>query len=90
MLRSLKQLSTTIKFKNPSDNNQYAVSILFYTYTNSVGYYGQLYYETGLLIGDVKQGVVFHNIVWTYHISKKPVKSIEAAEILSDSEGIYE
>ena len=44
----------------------------------------------GLLIGDFKAGSVFHTLNWFSHKSKRPVKSIGAAEILAAGEAIDE
>ena len=51
---------------------------------------GQLGIVTGLLIGDLCEGSVLHNISWISHKSKRPVKSVPAAEILAAAEGIDE
>lgn len=43
--------------------------------------YGELGYVAGLLVGDFKVGSLYHNVSWSSHKSKIPVKSIGVAEI---------
>lgn len=50
----------------------------------------QLSYVTGLMIGEFKMDTIFHTISWASRKSKRPVKSIGAAEILAASESIDE
>lgn len=52
--------------------------------------HGQFSYLTGLLIGDLNLDTVFHTLSWALRKSKRPVKSIGAAEILEASEAIDE
>lgn len=50
--------------------------------------YGQLGMFAGLLIDYFNTGSIFHKFNWSSHKSKKPVKSIGAAEILAAGEAI--
>lgn len=52
--------------------------------------HGQLSFISGLLIGPLQVGSVFHTISWLSHKSKRPVKSTAAAETLAASEAIDE
>ena len=45
---------------------------------------------TALLFGDLSNGSIFHTISWLSHKSKRPVKSVPAAEILASAEAIDE
>ena len=51
---------------------------------------GQLGVLIGLLIADLKSDTIFHAISWLSHKSKRPVKSVPAAEILASAEAIDE
>lgn len=52
--------------------------------------HGQLCFIAGLLIGDFRQGSIFHTVSWSSRKSKRPVKSVGAAEILAAGEAIDE
>lgn len=49
---------------------------------------GQLCYVTGLLLGDLRHVSIFHTLICSFHKSKRPVRSIGAAEILAAGEAI--
>lgn len=51
---------------------------------------GQLGDIAGLLIGDFRKQSIFHVTSWISHKSKRPVKSVPAAEIFTADEGIDE
>lgn len=71
-------------------NTELELSVLVYADASKIDENGQLGVTTGLLVGDMKEGSVFHNISWLSHKSKRPIKSVPAAEILAASEGIHE
>ena len=52
--------------------------------------HGQLCYIAGLLLGPLKSDSTFYTISWPSHKSRRPVKSIGAAEILPVGEAIDE
>ena len=52
--------------------------------------HGQLSYVAGLLIGDISKDSIFHTLSWSSRKSKRPVKSIGAAETLAAGEAIDE
>lgn len=45
---------------------------------------------SGILIGNVSEGFIFHTISWESHISKRPVRSNVNGEILVASEAVDE
>ena len=89
-VKLLKKLGSTIAFKRPEDKNDYRLSIVSFADASRPSDHGQLGLVTGLLIGELEQGSIFHTIQWHSHKSKRPVKSIGAAEILAAGEGIDE
>lgn len=51
---------------------------------------GQLCFIAGILFGTLSEGSIFHTVSWSSRKSKKPVKSVGAAEILAAGESIDE
>ena len=88
ILRKLKKLGTVISYPRPTDNQQYGLSILVFSDASRIDENGQLGVLTGLLVGEMKQNSIYHPLSWISHKSKRPVKSVPAAEILAASEGI--
>ena len=89
MLRTLKRLGSVIKFKTPS-RGEYDLSILLFADASRRIDHGQIGYLSGLLFGPIGEGATFHLMSWTSHKSKRPVKSIGAAEILAAGAAIDE
>lgn len=52
--------------------------------------HGQLCFVAGFLVGDLTEGSIFHAISWSSRKSKRPVKSVGAAEILAAGEAFDE
>lgn len=52
--------------------------------------HGQIGILTGLLVGEMKCDSIYHPISWISHKSKRPAKSVPAAEIMATSECIDE
>lgn len=90
ILRKLKKLGTTISYPRPIDTQAYDLSVLVFSDASWTDENGQLGVITGLLVGEMKQDAIYHPISWISHKSKRPVKSVPAAEILAASEGIDE
>lgn len=66
------------------------MSIAIFADAGRLSDHGQLAYISGLLIESLSIHSVFHSISWMSHKSKRPVKSIAAAEVLAASEAIDE
>lgn len=66
------------------------MSILVSAHAGRQGDHGKLSYIAGLLICNFEKGSIFHTLFRTSHKSKRPVKSIGSAEILSAGEAIGE
>jgi len=89
-IRKLKKLGTTISYPRPVDNQDYEMSILVFSDASRTEESGQLGILTGLLVGKMQNNVIYHPLSWISHKSKRPVKSVPAAEILAAAEGIDE
>ena len=85
----LKNLGTRISFPRPSSGTK-QVSVAVFSDAGRQSDNGQLRYVAGVLVGPLAQGSVFHVLSWMSHKSKRPTKSIGAAEILAASEVIDE
>lgn len=59
---------------------------LFFANLSSVEDHGQLGILARLLVGKFKKNAIYHAISWISHKSKRPVKSVPAAEILASTE----
>ena len=90
VLKMLKRLGSTIRFKRPALNKQYKFSILTFADASRKEDHGQLGYIAGLLIGDLKNGSVVHTLSWHSTKSKRPVKSVASAEVLATGSAIDE
>ena len=90
MLRHLKKMSTSVSFKRPVEKGNYGVSLVVFADASRQTDHGQLGCISGLLFGDLDEGSTFHVISWSSRKSRRPVKSIGAAEILAVGEGIDE
>lgn len=90
MLRQLKKLGTVSQYKRPDTKGQLSISIMVFADAGRSNENGQLGFIAGLLIGPLAAGSVFHVLSWTSQKSKRPVKSIGAAETLSAGSAIDE
>lgn len=90
ILRKLKRIGTCMSYPRPTDNSQYVLTVLAFADASKSSENGQLGVLVGLLLGEMKMGSIFHPISWNSHKSKRPVKSVPAAEILATSEAIDE
>ena len=89
-VRKLKKLGKTISFPRPSDKAEYKLSVLVFADASKGDTYGQLGILAGRLVGNFKNSAIYHAVSWISHKSKRPVKSVPAAEILASSEAIDE
>lgn len=90
-LRILKRLGSSVKYIRPNHNEMHDVSLVVFEDAGRVGSHGRLVYISGLLIDYISEGSILHTISWwSSHKGKRPVNSIEAAEVLASSEGIYD
>lgn len=90
IVRKLKRLGTFICYPRPTDTSNYELTVLGFADASKPNEYGQIGVLTGLLVGKLEQGSIFHSLSWISHKSKRPVKCIPAAEILASGETIDE
>lgn len=90
IVKKLQKQGSSIHYSRPPLNTELELSVAVFADASKSDENGQLGIITGLLIGDMKEGSVFHNTSWLSHKSKRPVKSVPAAEIFAAAEGIYE
>lgn len=84
-----KNLGTNISFPKPVLGS-HTLYIAIFSDAGRLSDHRQLPYISGLLIWSLALNYVFHTVSWMLHKSKRPVKSISAAEILVASEPINE
>lgn len=89
-LRVIKALGSSISFHRPTGNECHQLSITFFADAGRSATNGQLCYIAVLLIGCLPLESIYHVVSWSIHKSKRPVRSIGAAEILAAGEAIYE
>lgn len=89
-LKALKKFGSKIAYHRPLPKADYALNILVVSDASRSVDHGQLCFVAGLLFGPMEQNSVFHTLSWISHKSKRPVKSIGAAEILAAFEAIDE
>ena len=89
-LRVLKKTGTAIHFALPEGTRSAQASIMVFSDAGRKFDHGQLSVLAGLLLGDTEKYSVFHTLSWISHKSKRPVKSVGAAEILAAGEAIDE
>ena len=89
-VRKLKKLGTVINYPRPNDTLEYELSVLVFADASKGNDHGQFGVLTGLLVGELKNNSIYHPISWLSHKSKRPVKSVPAAEILASAEAIDE
>lgn len=66
------------------------MSVLVFSDASRLIDHGQLGFFIGLLFGECEIGATFHTISWCSHKSKRPVKSMGAAEILAAREAMLD
>ena len=89
-LRYLKKLGTCISFVTPQVQCEMKLSVVVFADASRSGDHGQLSYLSCLLFGDLQKDSIVHTLSWTSHKSKRPVKSVGAAETLAAGEAIDE
>lgn len=89
-LRLLKKCGKHIAYPPCPKSGSLPVSVLVFSDAGRRLDSGQLSYFAGLLVGNFQQGSLFYTLSWSSHKSKRPVKSVGAAEILAASEAIDE
>lgn len=90
ILRKLKHVGTTLSYPRPEDKRKYELSLLTFADASKGDTNGQIGVLTGLLVGSFAEDSIFHCTSWLSHKSKRPVKSVPAAEILAAGEAIDE
>lgn len=90
ILRKLKKLGTAINYPRPEDKSEYQIALLAFADASKGDSNGQLGILTGLLVAKLAKDSIFHCTSWLSHKSKRPVKSVPAAEILAAGEAIDE
>ena len=90
LLRQLQKLGSTITFKRPSDTRSYSFKVLAFSDAARSNDHGQLAHISGLVIGDVSLNSIFHTLGWSSQKSKRPTKSVGAAETLAAGSAIDE
>ena len=83
ILKWAKKFGTASHFKRPAQSGRHPVSILVFADAAKPGEHGQVGYLAGFLIGELKEGSVFHLITWRSHRSARPVKSTASAETIA-------
>ncbi len=89
MLRKLKKLGTCISYLQ-HQNSSYNVPVPSFADASHPRDHGMLASLSGLLFGDFASGSVLHVLSWSSRKSRRPFKSIAAAENLSAGEAIIE
>lgn len=90
LLRKLKKVCTVATYKCPKPNASKKLSVLVFSDAGRTSDHGQLCFIAGLLVGELTEGSIFHSVSWSSRKSKRPVKSVGAAEILAAGEAIDE
>ena len=90
MLRKLKKIGTVASYKRPGAVDEQNISVVVFSDAGRTSDHGQLCYIAGVLFGGLKEGSIFHTVSWSSRKSKRPVKSVGAAEILAAGESIDE
>ncbi|PXF41499.1 hypothetical protein BWQ96_08781 [Gracilariopsis chorda] len=88
LLKLLKRRGSVLKFARQNGEMQCGI-VLFCNASHSTDH-GQLGFVAGMLFGDLSLDSVFHTMSWSSHKSRRPVKSIGSAEILTSGEAIEE
>lgn len=84
----LKNLGTTILHPRPKDKDNIELSVLLFADASRVDGLGQLGVVTGLLVGPMEKVSIHHVSSWICNKTKRPVRSIPAAEVFAAAEGL--
>lgn len=90
VLRKLQKIGTQTCYPMPPSNKPVTVSAVVFADAGKCDDHGQLSFIGGILLGPLKKGSQFYPLSWSSHKSKRPVRSIGAAEILAVGEAIDE
>ena len=86
----LKRFGSTIFYPRPPLNTPLTISVCVFADAGRLCDQAQLFYICGILLGPLENYSPFYTVSWMSHKSRRPVKSIAAAEILAVGEGIDE
>ena len=87
LVKKLKHFGTTSTFR-ALEKGTFDISVVIFADAGRPSDHGQLAYIAGLLIGDLKQGSIFHTVGWRSHLSMRPTKSSGSEETLAAGEAI--
>lgn len=90
IVKKLQKLGTNICYPRPNDKKKYNLTVLAFADASKPNEYGQIGVIVGLLVGEFAQNSIYHPVSWLSHKSKRPTKSVPAAEILATTEAIDE
>ena len=90
VLRKLQKIGTQSCYPTPPKNTSVNVSVVVFADAGKSDDHGQLSYLGGILLGPLRKGSPFYPLSWSSHKSKRPVRSIGAAEILAVGEAVDE
>ena len=90
VLRKLQKIGTLTCYPTPPKNQSVTISAVVFADAGKTEDHGQLSYIGGILLGPLKKGSHFYPLTWSSHKSKRPVRSIGAAEILAVGEAVDE
>lgn len=90
MLRQLQDLGSTITFRRPDTIGSFPLKVVVFSDAARSNDHGQLAFVAGLVIGEVDKESVFHTIAWRSQKSKRPTKSVGAAETLAAGSAVDE
>lgn len=89
-LRILKRHATTTKYCRLKSGTIADISLVSFADASHKKEASQLYYIVGSMIGLVQNGNQFHLLSWASNRSRRPAKSMPAAEILAATEAVDE
>lgn len=89
-MRLLNKLGSKIRYKGHAAGVSQSVSLLVFSDAAKFQSHGLLSFIAGILFGDLKSGSIFHVLSWTSHKSKRPAKSVGAAQTFAAGESIDE
>ena len=83
ILRKLTKLGTRISYPRFTAKFEYELKVLVFYDASKVDKNGQVGILTSLLVGGLKHNAIHRVLSWVSHKSKRPGKSVTAAEILA-------
>ena len=83
LIRDVQVLGTVTKYVRPEDRGRIFLNIVCFADASKTDDKGQLGMVTGLMIGELSTGAVFHSLIWFSKRAKRPVKSVASAEVLA-------